>query len=360
MKYIIWIIVIVLVIWGLVSWSGNNDVTPAATEPIKIGVILPLSGPAAAFGERSKQAVDLALAGLTDDERSKIQVVYGDDQLDTKQTVTIAQKLIEVDKVSALVAWSSPSSVVASYVAEKNGIPMIGLGNSSEINTGKQWVIRYMLGPAPQAKAIVDMLLKGKYKNVAIMWNQSDGPKSVHDELIKILPADGFKIVADESVTKGENDFKTSITKLRAAKPDVIIIYISPQIGVFAKQAKDQKFDVPLVSGPPFEIVEQIKAAEGALDNQLFVGTDNLAFVNNFYTKYNTFPTIAGDYLFDAITQIARAVNQFGDSKQEIVKFLGQSFSGVAGQYTYNNDGSFDIAQVVKKWDGERFVLAGN
>ncbi len=353
-KTILWVIgiIVIVVIIVLASSKGTSN-----TGPMKIGIILPLSGPAAAFGEPGKHAVDLAISHLSDAEKSKIEIVYGDDQLDPKQTVSVAQKLIDIDHVSVIIAWSSPSSVAASYVAERNNIPMIGLGNSPDINTAKQWVIRYMLGPVQQAKAIQDMLLKGKYTKVAMVWNQSDGPKSVHDELVKSLPAGGYTVVADESVTKSENDFKTSITKLRAAKPDVIIAYISPQVGVFAKQAKDQQLNIPLVSGPTFEIVEQIKVAQGGLDNQLFVGTDNLSFVDEFYSKYNAYPTIAGDFLFDAVTQISHAVDQDGSSKADIIRSLKQSFSGVAGQYSYNNDGSFDVGQVVKKWDGQKFVV---
>ncbi len=354
-KKLIWSVIVAIIAIVLITGVSNNK-SVTDNGRIRIGVIVPLSGPAAAFGLPTQRAVDLAMSHLSDDVRSKIEIVYGDDQLDTKQTVSVTQKLIDTDKVSAIVAWSSPTAVAASYVAERSGIPMVGLGNSPEINTNKQWVLRYMLGPVPQARAIVDLLLKGKYKKVAIMWNQSDGPKSVHDELVKILPAEGFTVVADESVMKGENDFKTSISKLRAAKPEVVIAYISPQVGIFAKQAKDLRLDTPLVSGPPFEIIEQVKAAQGGIDNQLFVGADNIAFMDEFYAKYSSYPTIAGDYMADAITQLATALSS-GQTGQDLVRSIKKDFSGVAGAYKYNGDGSFDVKQVVKKWDGIKFVV---
>lgn len=349
---IVAVIIIILVIIGV---SGGSKKSQTSTNgSIKVGVVLPLTGPAAAMGETSKKAVELALANLSESERKNIEIVYGDDQLDTKQTVSVAQKLIDVDKVNAIIAWSSPTAVAASYIAEKSSVPMIGLGNSPEINTDKKWVVRYMLGPNAQATAIKTMLLDGKYKKIALMWNQSDGPKSVHDELVKILPAGGLTIVADESVTKGENDFKTSIAKIRAAKPDIVVVYISPQVGVFGKQAKDLGLNLPLVSGPTFEIVEQVKAAQGGLDNQLYVGADNVTFMNDFFAKYATYPTIAGDYLYDAVTQLAKDA---GKNSIEIIDSLKKDFTGVAGMYKYNGDGSFDVAQVVKKWDGEKYVV---
>jgi branched-chain amino acid transport system substrate-binding protein len=363
MKKFIWaVIVIVVIILIVVSVSGTDKApekvaTSAAAPVFKIGIVLPLTGPAGTLGEASKKSVELALSKFAPDQRKRIEVVYADDQFDPKQTVSVTQKLIDVDKVNAIIAYSSPSSVAASYIAEKASVPMIGLGNATDINVGKQWVVRYMLGPESQARAIEQLLLKGKYKKVAMIWNQSDGPKSVHDQLATILPAEKYTIVADESVTKGENDFKTSIAKIRAAKPDVVIAYISPQVGVFAKQAHDTGLAVPFVSGPVFEIVDQIKAAQGALDNQLFVSNDNVPFIDEYFAKYATYPTIAGDYIYDAITQFGKIAQADNTSNTTIMQTLRANFAGVAGSYVYNGDGSFDVVQVVKKWDGNKFVV---
>ncbi len=355
-KSIIWVVVILIVV--AIIWIGKsgNTVKQESGEKgvIKIGIVLPLSGPAGTLGEASKKSVDLALSKLSAEEKAQVEVVYADDQFDPKQTVSVTQKLIDVDKVNAIIAYSSPSSVAASYIAEKASVPMIGLGNSPDINTGKQWVVRYMLGPEQQAQAIEQLLLKGKYKKIALIWNQTDGPKSVHDALVKILPTGGYTIVADESVTKAENDFKTSIAKIRSAKPDVIVAYISPQVGVFAKQAKDVGLNIPLVSGPVFEIVDQIKAAQGGLDNQLFASNDNVVFIDDYYQTTGTYPTIAGDYIYDAVMQL---VKNAGKTNTQIMESLRKDFSGVAGSYVYNQDGSFDVVQVVKKWDGEKFVI---
>lgn len=363
MKKIIWtavvlIIVIIFIIIGASSSSVPTTSTVTPTQPVfKVGIVLPLTGPAGTLGEASKKSVELALSKFTPDQLKRIEVIYADDQFDPKQTVSVTQKLIDVDKVNALIVYSSPSSVAASYIAEKASVPMIGLGNATDINGGKQWVVRYMLGPEAQASAIEQLLLKGKYKKVAMIWNQSDGPKSVHDQLAKILPAEKYKIVADESVTKSENDFKTSIAKIRAAKPDVVIAYISPQVGVFAKQAQDAGLTVPLVSGPVFEIVDQLKAAQGALDNQLFVSNDNVPFIDEYFAKYASYPTIAGDYIYDAITQFGKIAQAENISNTVIMNSLRVSFEGVAGRYNYNGDGSFDVVQVVKKWDGTKFVV---
>jgi branched-chain amino acid transport system substrate-binding protein len=354
MRKILTIITLVIVIIGF-SLYFTNKKSDISTQPLKIGVILPLTGPAQAAGEASRKTVELALENLSTSTRQNIQIIFEDDQLDTKLTVAAAQKLIEVDHVKALITYSSASSVAASYIAEKASIPMIGLGNASDINGNKDWVVRYVPSSPLLIDALEKLILKDKYKKIAIIWNQADGPKANAEQTIKVLPNLGYEIVANESVTKSESDFKTSITKLKASNPDVVIVYLSPQVGIFAKQVKDIGWEVPLVGIINFESSGQIKIAEGALDNQLFVGDENANFLTEFYNKYGMYPATAGDNLYDAVTQLANALVK-DDSNTAIMKDLRQDFTGVSGEYKYLDDGSYNLKQVVKTWDGNKFI----
>jgi len=344
------IIVLIGLIYVIALNTGSNS-----GYPVKIGVILPLTGPAQAAGEASKKAVELAVANLPLEVRSKIQVVYEDDQLDPKQTVSAAQKLISTDKVKALITYSSGTSVAASYVAEQNKIPMIGLGNASDININKQWVVRYVPSSSLLIDALEKLILNGKYKKVAIIWNQSDGPKANADQTVKVLPGLGYTIVANESVAKGENDFKTSIAKLKAANPDVVISYLSPQVGVFAKQVQDLGWKIPMVGIINFESASQAAAANGALNNQLYVGDKNSAFLDEYFAKNNMYPATAGDNLYDAVAQLATALAK-DSSNTSVMAYLRADFTGVSGNYKYLGDGSYDLEQVVKTWNGSKFV----
>lgn len=349
---IVVIFVVILIIVVAIVKNNNNNIENEQT--FKIGVVLPLSGPAAILGELSKNSVELAISNLSEEQRENIEIIYGDDQFNPKETVSVVQKLINVDKVDALITYGSPSSVAAAPIAESNRVPLIGLGNSPEVNADKEYAVRLMLGPEAQSKAIEELLLRDKYKKIGIIWNQSDGPKSVHDELINILENEGYDVVLDEGVTKNEKDFKTSITKIREVDPDVVVVYISPQSGVFTKQARDLGIETPFVGGPVFELADQIKAAEGTIDNQPFVSNDNAEFLNEYYSRYGVYPTIAGDYVYDAITMFARASEKTKNS-QKIMDILRNDFEGVSGHYKYNGDGSFDVKQVAKIWDGEKF-----
>ncbi len=94
-------IIFVVIILGL--YFVNKNQKNITSQPIKIGVILPLTGPAQSAGEAGRKSVELAISNLPENIRKNIQIVYEDDQSDTKLTVTAAQKLIEVDKVKSLI-----------------------------------------------------------------------------------------------------------------------------------------------------------------------------------------------------------------------------------------------------------------
>jgi branched-chain amino acid transport system substrate-binding protein len=348
------IVVLAIVVLGALYFTKGSDVETGYI--MKIGVILPLTGPAQAAGEASKKTVEMALEDLSTSTREKIQIVYEDDQLDAKLAVSAAQKLISVDGVSALITYGSGSSVAVSSIAEKASVPMIGLGNAPAINSDRQWVLRYVPSSSLLIDALEKLILNGKYKKVAIIWNQADGPKANAEQTLKILPGLGYEIVANESVAKGENDFKTSIAKIKSARPDVIISYLSPQVGIFAKQVQNLGWNVPIVGIINFEASNQIKIAGSALDNQLYVGDQNTLFLDEYFTKYGMYPATAGDNLYDAVTQLANSLTKENGINTKVIKDLRQNFTGVSGYYKYLGDGSFDLEQVVKTWNGSKFI----
>ena len=353
-KWIIGVVVVLAVIvWGYFAMKPNM---PTLTGPIKIGIILPLTGPASTAGEAARKTVELAQFNLPENIKNNIQIVYEDDSSDTKLTVTAAQKLIDVDKVNALITYSSASAVAASYVAEKSAIPMIGLGSSPDINTNKQWTVRYVPSSSLLINAMENLILKGKYKKVAVVWNQADGPKANAEQTVKTLSSLGYDIVSNESVAKTENDFRTSVTKLKLANPEAVIAFISPQVGVFAKQVQDMGWKIPLVGIINFESTGQIKLAAGGLDNQLYVGDQNSSFLDEYFTKYNMYPATACDNLYDAVIQMAKATTQNIGLNSAVMKYLRKDFVGVSGEYKYLGDGSYDLKQVVKTWNGNKFV----
>ncbi len=346
--------VVLLLIIGLVGYRFLNSPTEVQSK-FKIGVILPLTGPAPSLGESGKNSVELALTDLDAKVKEKIEIIYEDDALDTKKTVAAVHKLINIDKVNALVTFSSASSIAASHIAEQKQVPLIGIGIAKEINDGKKWVLRFMPSPDKEAVRLEALLLKGKYKKVSIISNKADGPKAFAEAVAKAVTENGYELVANESVEKTSNDFKTTILKVKSANPDVLVNSVFPQSGLLAKQIKDIGWDIPIVGYVNMEDGDQVRIAEGRFENQLIVGHDNFVYAENYQKVYNILPGVAGDHVYDAVARLTEAVSVGKTTNTEIIDFLAQDFKGAAGQYLYLGNHAFDADLVVKTYSNGAF-----
>src|SRR4051812_22363375 len=100
-KIVLWIVVLVLIIWGISSISKNANQV-ADTGPIKIGFIGPLTGDAAAYGEPISNSVKMAEKQINDAggiNNRQVQVIFEDAKCDGQTAASAAQKLVNVDKV---------------------------------------------------------------------------------------------------------------------------------------------------------------------------------------------------------------------------------------------------------------------
>lgn len=119
-KIIAGIVVIVLIVFGI-SYFGKNSDQTANKEPIKIGVILPLTGDAAFIGEAARNAAILAKESFGK-TRKNYELVFEDDQGDSKKTIFAFRKLVDVDKIRAVgTGFAGPGNAVAP-LAEKEQI----------------------------------------------------------------------------------------------------------------------------------------------------------------------------------------------------------------------------------------------
>ena len=128
MKNLIWLIVVLVIIGGGAWWfSQKPETPPAAAEPIKIGAVLSLTGPAAPHGENEKMGIDLAVTEINNTGGilgRPLKIIYEDDQTSPVQTVTSTTKLITIDKVEAIIGgtWDFLINAAAPVIREKKKI----------------------------------------------------------------------------------------------------------------------------------------------------------------------------------------------------------------------------------------------
>lgn len=204
------------------------------SEPIRLGVMLPLTGPAALAGtsilEGIRFAADEANAKGGANGR-KVQLFVENDEGSSTKGVTAVRKLVESDKVIAISGtYVSAVALAAFKVAREFKVPMVSAGSTSsnvtDANTaGDPWFFRAFPGSDEQGEQSArDIVKKLNAKKVALIQENSIYGSSLAEQMKKVIPQYGGQIVGVESYNPDERDFYSVLTKVRMKQPDAIYI----------------------------------------------------------------------------------------------------------------------------------------
>ncbi len=221
--------------------------TAFAQQEIKVGVLLPLSGPMAVIGENLQMAHDLAVKEINDAggvkslKGAKIKLIYADTRGDPKVGMSEAERLIVREGVSALMgAFASSVSYTSTEVAEKYQVPYVVPNSLMDQITerGFKYTFRVerkgSLWAKDQLDFIVDMGKKtGKQaKTLGVVYENTDMGQSIAKSIRKLAPEHNLKLVLDEGYPQNTADMTPVVLKMKRDKPDVVILnsYISDAI----------------------------------------------------------------------------------------------------------------------------------
>lgn len=304
------IVVIVLILLGI-GWYYYGQTTkpaPVSGEAIKIGAILPLTGPAASSGEFSKNSIELAVKDLEKDGQ-KVEVVYEDTQFDGKVGLTAYNKLKTVDNVDAIFVFTTPAAMAIAPVANTDKIPVLAITATPAFSTPNDYTFR-MIGTAEAEAEIIASIFTKKLskKRLAILYQNSDYGKGGLDGFKKYVTGDA-KIVAEENALPGAVDYKTQLTKIKSTNPEAIfLVTLYKEAGIIAKQARELGITSVLACGQPCENPELITASGEAIEGMIVVApvaTDSYGFNERYKETYGIKPSYVGLRSYDAIKILA-------------------------------------------------------
>lgn len=216
------------------SVAAPSVIRAQVSEPLKIGGMLPLSGPASIEGKQ----IILGLQFAVDEWNAKggvhgrkIELVMEDDESNSTKGVTAVRRLVERDKVPFIVGtYASAVAAAASKVAAEYKIPMLSGGSTGAIATdqntpGDPWFFRSWPDSNGQgedtAKAIVEKFKKTK---VSIIHDNTNYGVTLAEQVTKVVTGVGGQIVSSDGYNAGEQDFSTLLTRLRGLRPEAVYI----------------------------------------------------------------------------------------------------------------------------------------
>jgi len=240
-------------------FSGASAMAQEA-EPIKIGAILSLSGPAAPFGIPERNAAEVAAKFINDTggiNGRPIELIVADDQTNPTEAARAAQHLITSDKVVAIVGASTGSGTLAmAPVAARNEVPVLApngtIGVTEAGTSFYPWTFRTSVSDTVTIPALLDRAVEDGAQRIAVFY-QEDALGRYAMELLEGIDAesDSFEIVAKAAAAMDATDLTAQVTRIVSANPDAVVLPIS-SVGVggsFLRTSTELGLDVPVYGG---------------------------------------------------------------------------------------------------------------
>ena len=207
--------------------------TSRAAEPVKIGLVLPMSGPFAAYGKQIEHGVKLYLASHGDTYGGrKVELVVRDDSPGTSGDVSkrLAQELVIKDKVDILAGFGlTPSAFAVAPVATEAKKPMIVMNAAtSAVTTKSNYIVRTSMTLPQNSAPIASWAAKNGIKNVFTLVADYGPGQDAEAQFKKTFTAAGGQIVGDVRVPVKNPDFAPFLQKIKDIKPDAVFIFLPP------------------------------------------------------------------------------------------------------------------------------------
>lgn len=307
--------------------DGSSGGTQATGAEIPVGEYGSMTGDTATFGQSTHNGIQLAVdqANAAGGVLGKpIKLISEDDQSKTDEAVSAVQKLINRDKVVAVLGEvASKRSLAAGNVCQKFKVPMLSPSSTNPAVTEVgDYVFRACFTDDFQGLVGAQFAQKKNWKKVAILTDvNNDYSKGLAKFFRQGYQGKG-ELVADESYREGDRDFKAQLTRIKGTNPDAVYApgYYT-DIGLILRQARELGLDVPFFGGDGWDSPETLKL--GTVVNGCFytnhcsIDDPNPALqklVKEYRAKYNADPDAmaitgydAAMLLFDAIKRAGKA-----------------------------------------------------
>jgi branched-chain amino acid transport system substrate-binding protein len=336
-----------------------------SAEVLKVGVVSPITGATATFGQENVNGIKLAYEKLKKAGGKKFELVIEDDKSDAIESTNATRKLINIDKISAMIGEPTSSLALASApIVQEAKIPFITpTATNIKVTQVGDYISRACFTDDFQgvvmAKFAVNTLKKKK--GLILIENTSDYSKglanSFSDEFLKL----GGKLASTEELTyvAKDTDFQSLLRKVKRANPEFIFVpgyYV--EVGLIIKQARALGITAPFMGGDGWDSPKLFEiagaAVKGSYISNHFAPDDKDPIVQNFvkeYTKvYGVKPGGFAALGYDSVGIMNAAIqkaksNKSSDINAELVKT--KNYQGVTGLITFDKDRNPKKAAVV-------------
>ncbi|MBK8007468.1 MAG: ABC transporter substrate-binding protein [Rhizobiales bacterium] len=246
----------------------------SAQEPIKIGAVLSVTGPASFLARPQKRTIEMMVEQINASggiNGRKIELFLYDDGGDANSARTFASRLIDQDKVVAMIGGSTTGTTMSVLpVFEEAEVPFMSMAGALQVvKPVKKWVFKTPHTDTMACEKIFTDLVSRKLLNIALVSGTDGFGKSMRDQCVAVAPKYNIKIVHEESFGPRDSDMTTQLTNVRR-KSEVQAI-VAPGIGqapaILARNYKQMDLKTPMYVSHGVASKEFIQLAEGGAEN---------------------------------------------------------------------------------------------
>jgi len=367
----------------LLAGCGEDKV-----QTIKIGFNLPLTGDIPEVGEGSKNAAEMYLKDINDagglevgGTKYPLQFVYMDNESKAESATNVALKLIDQEKVVAIIGPnSSKQAVPAGGTCNDNRVPMISPWSTNPSTTlDRPWVFRAAFLDPFQGPVVADFAAKKfNAKTAAVLFDVSNDYSKGLAEIFKTSwEAKGLgPVVAFESHGTKDQDFSAQLTKIVTANPDFLFVPNNyNQVALIVNQARDLGYKGPFMGSDAWGTPDLVKLCGEQCYGNYFsthyaaAGAQGATkvFIDRYQQLYGSTPADYAALTWDSIGMMVEAIKNAGQVYSDPVQMRAairdglaaiKSFDGITGSSKFDAQGDpIKCAVVVKISDDGEFVF---
>ncbi|MDI1471191.1 MAG: ABC transporter substrate-binding protein [Thermodesulfovibrio sp.] len=333
---------LLIILAFIILWTSPSY----CKEPYKIGAIFSVTGAASFLGEPEKNTVLMLVEQINKAggiNGHPLEVIIEDSKSDETQAVLAAKKLIEKDKVLAIIGPSTTGESMAVIpITTSAQTPLISVAAGASITQPvkeRYWVFKTAQYDTSAVEAIYTYMKKTGIKKVGIITITTSFGDAGRKALLELAPKFGISVVADERYGPKDTDMTTQLVKIKSAGAQAVINWsVGPGQVIVTKNWHALKMGIPLFQSHGWGSKKNIelagKAAEGVIAplGRLVIW-DKLPdkhpqkallkkYVTDYEARYKSEPGTFGGHAYDALMIVVDALKNAGPDKKKIRDYI--------------------------------------
>ncbi|MBI4733630.1 MAG: ABC transporter substrate-binding protein [Rubrobacteridae bacterium] len=361
MKRAIALIAVIALLFTVGCQSAKQDTTTVETvadKTYKIGVVLSKTGTHASLGLQEEKALLLEMENINKAggvNEKNIELIVEDDASEPNNAVVAVSKLINEDKVVAIIGSTSAASTMAMKPkVQESKVPLLTMVSDTNVMEAPvDYIYRSAQPDFMMVRKVLDYMYKSLLQKFAILYEETPYGKSGADELNKRAKGARLTVTSTQSYTSTDTDMIKQLKKIALTNPKAIVVWGSSQTtAIVAKNMKELKMTQPLIAGPAIATKSFMENAGTLSEGVVFPAGKMLipestkgaqadvvkAFTESYKNKYNEEPSTYAGFAYDAVHILKEALAATeGDLSLLKLKLNSTwGYVGVSGVFTYS------------------------